>query len=166
MSDPTDLYDLASAILAAVENEFTTSAVDLPVRRYVTGVEAVADCDSLAVAWERIYIGVAGQAEAPAPVTVAVSRVAQLTVTIFRCLQAVPQAEGINLTDAAPPIDALDADARRIMTDAFTLHRGLVKAKRSGDIRGICEALSVGPAEPIVGGGIGGVKVTVHAELS
>lgn len=162
---PTNLYDLAHALLGAVEDSFRDDGVGLPEHREVTGVDVVGECEKLVVAFDRLFIGIPGFAETPQPVTKALTRVASFVVVLFRCVTTL-EGEGQQILES-PAVEDLDADAKVIMTDAYVLHRGIARAHFAGKFRDYCENISLGPATPVpTQGGIGGTTLVIAAELS
>lgn len=160
----TSLYDLATALLAAVDTGFANYGVALPSMQYVTGVQPVAACDSVAVSWTAVNSGWPGQPTGPTPFNLASTTTAILTVSIFRCLSAVIGAQGQGPTTAQ-----LQADARTIMTDAFVLFRTLMKATKQQPawFGNYATAMQLGPLGVVpADGGEAGVIMDVWVELT
>lgn len=165
-SGPTNLYDTAAALLGAVVTAFANAGVSIPSEQYVTAVLPVAMCDTVAVTWDNIQSGWPGQQQAPGPMTPASTYFCVLSVWIFRCLSAVPEGTG-QQAGVAPTVAQFQADALQIMTDAFTLYRGLRIAKYQGWYKDFTQAIELGPCIPVAAdGGMSGVSMTVTLELT
>ncbi len=162
---PSTLYDLCVALRNAIEEGFEFYEVGLPDRREIVGTDVVGECEKLTVEWDRIFIGQAGFAETPQPVNEGMSRVTNINLWLFRCIW-VPEGEAMELLMSPPP-STVEAEAKMILTDAYTLHRVVTRAHFNGDFQGFCSALSLGPVNRIkADGGIGGTTMTLTAELS
>ncbi len=164
-SGPTNLYDLCVALRQAIVDGFAADGVALPDRREIVGVNVVGECEKLTIEWDRIFVGIAGAAETPQPVTRALTRVTTINVYLFRCIWT-PEGEAMEVLES-PPTGVLDAEAKLIMTDAYELHRAITRGHFNGDFEGFCSGLSLGPALKIpTAGGIGGTTMALTAELS
>lgn len=155
---------MAFSLRQGIVQEFTNDHVEIPERREILGYAPVADCEKLVVSWDRIWVGQAGGSETVQPVNRAILRTCTLAVWLFRGI-TVPLGEQLELTEL-PAIEDLDADARKIMVDALTLHRGISRSHLANEFTDFCTALAIGPATPIPpAGGIAGTTLQVMVEL-
>lgn len=161
MADPTALYDLAAAALAAVEAEYATAGVDLPARRYVAEGPPAYDCEQVVLAFVRLYPGTAFAEDAPGLAQRAMfPRSATLALHIVRCIPV--------LSDRGKPptVPQLDGSAASIMTDVLLAPVSLVRAWHAGAWAGLCETFGIReviPAEP--SGGFGGSITTFDVQV-
>lgn len=162
---PTNLYDFATATLAAVVAAFAADAVTLPARHYLYPGTPIAECDALVVAYTQLFMGIGGQGQPVQPTSRGQSRVAQLDIFIYRC--GVPGPKGTGLANAqGPAVTDLNAYAQTLMTDAYVLHRGVWRARYGGTFQDWLTGLMIGPASPLPAqGGIGGTTMTIQAAL-
>ncbi|MGH9093843.1 MAG: hypothetical protein ACRDXE_01645 [Acidimicrobiales bacterium] len=164
---PRNLYDLATTVRDAIVAGYATDGVAAPPITYICGPrEPSAMCDALVVGWARVFHGTPGPARPPAIVRgTMVARSTELIVWVFRCLTDVLQGDGMGKT-VFDPVKA-DADAAAIMTDAYVVHRGLVRAHAAGELRDYTQGLSIGDAQPLAAeGGIAGIELRLTMELS
>lgn len=169
-SGPSNLYDLASALLAAAAGTFIDNGVVAPELQYVYGAGLPpATCDQLVVSWEAVNPAVPGATNTLLVLQsggLIAQRSARLQLWTFRCLVGGLQGEGLQLTEPVDPV-RMNFDAERVMTDAYILHRGIVAAHYSGAFGKFADGLAIGQALPLpADGGVGGCVITLEAELS
>lgn len=155
----TVLSDLASAILAAVEEEFATENVGLPDRRYIHSGLVALDCEQLVVAFERFHPGLPGL-EDGGNVLCSWTRTPVFSVWLIRCVPV--------QTDSgrAPSVADLESAAAAGMQDATIVLDGVLAGWKNGDF-GDCQSLRIDPLETVgPEGGLGGVVVRISTELT
>lgn len=173
-SGPTNMADLAHALLAAAAGIFVDNGVAAPDLQYVYGVgEPVAVCDQLVVSWDMIAPGTPGATTTTAMPTqtfgLVMPRTAHLRLWCFRCIADVFGVSGLQLAD--PPdslgLANLTYTAEQVMTDAYILTRGIVAAHYAGSFKTFADGMAVGPTVPLQANGqVGGCVVAIEAELS
>lgn len=158
------LWDLATAVLTAVEDGYATEGVDLPDRTFVSYGPPLVDCPLLAVHVERVY-GIEGNvaAEALQPIASAAGhtmRAATFVIVLVRCVPVVAE-DG--LADVRiPTSDEEDNAALEILSDAQLVLNSLVAAERAGDLPG-CHSIVYESWIPIVAeGGLAGGATRVR----
>lgn len=164
---PTNLYDLAAELLAAIVVGYGQQGIESPAVAYVNGAGAtpLGICETLVVGWTRVNYGVAGGPNFDAlPVRQQLrSRTADLSVWMFRCMTPIGSGQEAGQLNTAD----LEADAKRIMTDAYLLPKVIAAAHEAGSFGDYCSGLSIQaclPIEPL--GGVSGTMVDLTAELS
>lgn len=163
----TNLGDFADTLLAAVVTVFGQDDVDLPARQIITIGQPVADCEQLSVAFMGIITGIPGAGESTLPVTLASPRAAQFDVTIFRQIAVAGGGRGATAALQLIPPAALRDDALKIMQDAYVLHRGMMRARRTGLLRDYSMKVQLGTAVPVQPeGGISGTSMPILVEVS
>lgn len=150
-----DLYDLASDILAAVEDHYLTEGVDLPGRRYVTDGLPAWDCDQVTVRVTRTF-GIAGdvRVEAASILGPLVLTAADVEVQVVRCAPTVDD------SGDPPAPEAIADSAEAVLNDADLVRAALLEAYKAGDLGGCQGAALLGwtPAGP-EGGLVGGATL-------
>lgn len=177
---PTNLFDLASALLAVCVNAITVANGDggppVPDVNYVFPGRGIPPapppggdvCSALIVGPGDpvIYHGVpSGSESSPMAFNHVMPRTAVLVVYVYRCMTGGMSGEGMELTQ----INATNTtnDAETVFTDAFVLHQGIVLARADGEFLDFTTGLVVDPAQALeMEGNVGGCLVTVRAELS
>lgn len=167
---PTNLYDLAHQLLAAVEAGFVNADVPAPTLSYVCGNNVpVAIADSLAVSWVRIFHGTPGQPDKPYPAkTLFVPRSCTLAVWCFRPLYDVLTGEGQTLILSTENTAQMEADAQTIMTDGYIIPKAIVVAHSAG-LLGVDSGAPVAMGDVIplaASGGVGGCRAEIHYDLT
>lgn len=160
------VYDLASALLAAVEDRYpTTGDHALPARRYVSdGLPAHDICDDGSCGQVTVWISrvfpTTGDptVEAPVAVRFEAGRAVEAQIEVVRRVPAIGD-DG----DAMVPTPAeIEASAALVLADAEMVPQAIRVAQREGDLPG-CRAVvfagwtSLGPQ-----GGVGGGRVTMR----
>jgi hypothetical protein len=123
----TKLYDLCTAVLAAVVAGWPDDATPLPERRYVSdGAVVWDDCEQLSVSIDRTFTAVegdpTGEGFSASPSLMAM-RVAHVNVGLLRCVPDIVQ-QGTNFY--APKDEDVAAAAAVILTDAQALTQVIV----------------------------------------
>lgn len=166
----SSLYDAANELLGKAKAILTAGANGAPAFCYVShGPPPYDCCDMLTVHVGMIEndpdflrTGTMGRHIDPKMPTV--PRV-PLTVTVLRCQNALPGG-GTQIT--MPTAAQMDADAKRVSDDGWTLFCGLHKAYRDGSLfTGYpCRPVEVGSALPVAPeGGCLGWAIAVMIEL-
>ena len=167
-ADPTKLFDLATLVLEACEQALTDAGLVVPPLAYLFGgATPVGACEQLAVGWGWIGQGVPSMVVAPAPDKgQATPRRCSIPVWCFRELQCALAGEGVELQTF--DTTAAQADAQVIMSDAYTLHKGLVVARNAGMFGSATgSAIVIDDFVPLANSGqLGGCRGGVIIELS
>ncbi len=164
---PSNLYDMADAILVALQAELLAEGADPFGTAYVNGKGTlpVATCASLVVGWTRTRFGSPGGADQTGPRRLQMrSRSADLSVWAMRCISTFGDNAGYNAD-----FNAADeaADALPIMTDAYLLPRCLNAVIQAGVIRDYGTQASFGPVIPMEPeGAIGGCMMDFSIDLA
>lgn len=157
------LFDLALALLTAVEDGAAAEGVTLPARRYVAHMLPSADCDQLTVHVERTF-GYEGalEAEQLLPQYARAGhalRGATYVVQLWRCVPALDD------NGNPPTAAALQASAQEIDADAVLLVNSVLAAERAGDLPG-CSGVAIENWTPLTAsGGLGGGELRVRVTL-
>lgn len=147
-------FEVASAVLTAVEDHYGNEGVGLPARRYVAdGPVVVHDCEQIAVAVERIFMGSVAQ-QVLEPVTCYHERVAVIAVHTIRCSPP-PKVVGQKATPPSP--SAISESAAMTLADAVLVENALLEAHREarlGQVSGLAfeDWNGIGPGGNLVGG--------------
>lgn len=172
-SGPSNLYDLAEALLRAAAGVFVDNGEPAPALQYVYAAgQPAAVCDQLVVSWEMISPGTAGGTLNVNPMPaqsygMVMPRNARLQLWCFRCLTDVVGGSGLQLVDLSPSVEQVSYDSKRIMTDAYILTRGIVAAHYAGTFKTFSDGMAMSPTVPVAAnGGIGGCVISVDAELA
>lgn len=143
MAGPTDLYDLAAALLAAAASsldEITAPLVGAPDRQYVYyGVPSDDCCEQLVVYVNPITELGTGLAEGPNQAGKRHSR-AWLNQVMFsiqtgRC---VPTVEVVASKPVLPELADIDAATQQHLADGWALWNGIHNRVAAGDLFGSC----------------------------
>lgn len=124
-------WQLAKAILTAIEDGYAAEAVELPARRFVSDRRPAFVDELVSVHLVRMY----GVAAASGPALEQLDtlrctnwRAAQFEVCLIRCA---PSSEPLRDGSLRPPkVDALEASARAVMLDAMLVTDSIVAAYR------------------------------------
>lgn len=159
MAGGDKLYTLAEDLLASVVAQFGDESIELPARQYVANGEVAHDCDQLTVAPVSGFIG-NPEEEDPQVVRCASTLSFDLEVRLLRCVP-VPDNAG-----NPPNADAIQASAQEILTDAYVMSRGLIRAVNADAFGESCHSVRIGLLEPVgPDGGFGGWRAVVTALL-
>lgn len=156
---PSRLYDVCSALLAAVVAGYAEQAVELPERQYVSDGPTVAwDCEQVTVYCERTFSGTSDSEQADAQNTIAV-RSARVWIEVVRCSPSTDW-DGVGMMPEPPTPEQIDASAQVALVEAIMLPWCVREAKRSGDLAG-CNSVTIdewqglGPMGGYVGSRLG-----------
>lgn len=132
--DATKLFDLANQVLGVCEQILTDAGLVVPGSVYVCGnAIPTAACEQLVVGWARIGHGTPRGDDTPMPIKGQMSpRRAWLSIWVFRCISDVLTGQSEEIRAGVVNPVAAAADAQTIMSDAYTLHKGLVIAHSAG----------------------------------
>lgn len=162
MADET-LWNLAQAVLAAVEARYAAAAAPLalPARRYVSDGLPAWDCSDgqVTVRVTRTFAhdgSLVGETIGQA----AVGRGAEFEVEIMRCAPMI-QGKG-----EYPSVSAIEGSAQVVYTDAEEVFGALVDAQADGDLPGCGGVVFVGWATRGPQGGVVGGATTVRLDYA
>lgn len=136
MSAYGSLYDVGAEVLDFVVDTLTPAVSDygaaLPANRYVAnGAVAYDFCDLLAVQLLPARTGTPGL-PIPAVVDATTTLNVDVAVHLIRCAPVVDD-EG-----SPPPASDIEANARVILADAWTMLQGVVAGLQAGTLLGTC----------------------------
>lgn len=172
MAGPTDLNDLALALLAgaaAAIDEILLGSSGLegaPDRQLVTAGDPVDDCcEQLAVHINPVQEAPTDLSKGPGQTgkrhTRAWLNQVSFTVTVGRC---VPTVEVVGNKPVLPTVAAILASAAQINADGWALWNGLHNQVQAGDIFGGCtNVIFDSLVARTVSGGCGGWTLTIRA---
>lgn len=153
---------LAQQVLTAVENQFTASALELPVRRYIAAGDPLSiawDCEQLVVALQGIGWGQAEDLSVATPkvasqFAVSAVRHAVFSIQLIRCNPSVGK-------NGLPSPDDVHAAGLQAMRDAGQLSQALVWLVSHLELGpdGIAQAGAITPQGP--SGGYHGMEGTL-----
>jgi hypothetical protein len=169
VAGPTDLYDLAAALLAAASSsldEILPPLVQAPDRRFVSyGVPSDDCCEQLVVYVNPIAELGTGLSQGPNQQGKRHARAwlnqALFVVQIGRC---VPVVEVVGGKPVLPELAAIDAAAQQHLADGWALWNGIHNRVAAGDIFGSCDNIVFDPLnERSPSGGCAGWLMNIRA---
>lgn len=158
VADPTHVADVAAAILAYVKSVFEEAEVALPERQYRTSGGIAFDGEQCVVMFDGITAGAPGRV-ANGPQDCVIERFATYLVGVVRCVP-VSDDQG-----DPPTMEALDASAVELLTDAWVLQRAAEGLPTAGIVLDGYAVAVTGLEALEPSGGLGGQAVTVQVAL-
>lgn len=163
MPESDRVWDALVAVLQAAEGALGAQGLSIPSRVYVSPGPPAADCDQLTAHAVSIMPGLPGQETAPYGLQSTagpVMRTLTVMVQIRRCVP-VPNDQG-----QPPQASSLEAAAKIIARDGWTLWRGLVLAYMDGTLLGGCDRAAISAAIPSEAeGGLAGWDIEIAVQL-
>lgn len=127
MDPVSKIFDMADALLTAIEAAFAAQSVDLPDRRYVHHGEIAWDCEQLVVNAGPVYVGTAA-AQVGNPLRCGWATTAVFSILLLRCIPIVERDES-GQPVGFPTAEELQSSAEALQTDAVILfHHGVLQA--------------------------------------
>jgi hypothetical protein len=154
------VWDLATEVLAVVEDGYAAAGVELPARRLVTPGTPAFDCDMLAV-WVDSITEHQGDINAPVASPIrshpgATLRRASINVTILRCVPVVDLTEDGAIV--LPDVQLEEAAAAAILLDAELVRQCIIEG--AGRITACHNLLPAGWRQDGPDGGLSGGTLT------
>lgn len=169
--DPHYLFDLADALLGAVEDYYATNAIGplssnaLPERRYVSDGLPAWDGEQVTVQVTRLFaVDENGGDGGGFPVGPFVRRGAEMVIQIIRAAPVMSDGSEDLVGEAPPPAD-IAASAQRKLADSQMIDQALITGYKDGTLPGCNGLFMVGWMSDGPEGGLVGGSVTVRMML-
>lgn len=170
--DPNYLFNLADAVLGAVEDYYSLVAVDdlaasaLPTRRYVSNGLVAWDEEQVTVkVMRRFSRDATGLDSGSFPVGPVILRGCEMVIQILRCVPGMADDLDSGGAGAAPTPQELGDSAKLILADAELVDHALIAGYKEGSLPGCSGLYIVGWMQDGPEGLLAGGSTTVRVML-